>query len=70
MKPSAFFMTPAERLEHRAHRARGLARQATEERERLERMLAQAREKETTACVDALVAEAKALGVDNTVHKE
>lgn len=66
MKFSTFHMTPTERLEQASVRARGLARQATEERERLERMLMQAKERETLACARALVAEAAVLGVSNS----
>lgn len=71
MKPSLFLEIPTGRLEARAQRARGLARQATEERERLERMLTDARVKETLACDAALKAEAAVLlpNVDTTVHK-
>ena len=52
-----------ERRQQKVVRARGLARQATEERQRLERMLAQAKEKEAVACDAALKAEAAALGI-------
>lgn len=45
-------------LEAQATRARGLARQATEERQRLERMLSAAKQKERVACELALKAEA------------
>jgi putative methionine-R-sulfoxide reductase with GAF domain len=44
-------------LQQKERRARGLARQATEERQRLERMLADAKENEHTACNAALKAE-------------
>jgi hypothetical protein len=47
----------------KAIRARGLARQATEERQRLERVLAQAKVKETLANTEALKAEADVLGI-------
>lgn len=60
MKPSTFFMTEAEKAVTRALRARGLARQATEERQRLERMLKAAKEKEKLACDAAFKAELSA----------
>jgi hypothetical protein len=50
-------------LQEKAYRARGLARQATEERQRLERMLADAKQKETLACNAALLAEAEVLAI-------
>lgn len=50
-------------LQQKADRARGLALQATEERQRLERMLTDAKEKERLACNAALKAEAAALGI-------
>jgi hypothetical protein len=40
-----------------AYRARGLARQATEDRQRAERTLEQLRQKERQACLEALQAE-------------
>lgn len=46
-----------------AHRARGLARQATEDRERAERTLEVLRAKEAQACLEALQAEAAVLQV-------
>jgi len=46
-----------------AHRARGLARQATEMRQRKERELKQARHDELIACNAALLAEAAELKV-------
>ena len=54
---------PIGHAQNAAYRARGLARQATEERERLERMLIAAKEKEVHACDAALKLEAKALGI-------
>lgn len=50
-------------LENKAHRARGLARQATEDRQRCERTLESLRTKERALCNEALLAEATALGV-------
>lgn len=74
MKFSTQPVTELERLEAKAIRARGLARQATEERQRLERMLVDAKEKEAVACNVALKAEAATgtfdRAVDNVVHDE
>lgn len=46
-----------------AYRARGLARQATEDRQRAERTLETLREKERQACLEALLAEKAAMQV-------
>ena len=55
--------TPVSEPERRAHRARGLARQATEIVQRKRRELEQALHDERVACNEALIAEAAALGV-------
>lgn len=52
-------------LDQHVYRARGLARQATEDRIRAERTLETLRRKERQACLDALKAEAAELQVQS-----
>ena len=50
-------------LQQKAHRARGLARQATEDRQRAEKTLEVLRRKEWELCKEALLIEAKLVEV-------
>lgn len=63
MKFSTFHMNESEKSVARVHRARGLAKQATEDRIRAERTLETLKKKESQLCNAALLAEAALAGV-------